>query len=166
MLKTLSEQELVDCSSDFGNAGCGGGWMSNGEVEPSPPHILTTLCSHPPPWSPLRAAFSYMKQRGLCTGDAYPYTSGTSKSAGSCSSSCAAAPYTQLTSFSEILNGAQNSILTQLNASPLAVAITATSLFQQYVGGMITQKTSQGLNHAVLLCESCHPRPTGTSLPS
>jgi C1A family cysteine protease len=47
-LKSFSEQQLVDCSWAFGNAGCGGGWMDN--------------------------AFQYAESTGLETESDYPYT--------------------------------------------------------------------------------------------
>ncbi|KAG5443671.1 Cathepsin L [Clonorchis sinensis] len=50
-LVSLSEQQLVDCSSHFGNFGCSGGWMDN--------------------------AFKYVKHtHGITTETKYPYISG------------------------------------------------------------------------------------------
>ena len=57
-LQSFSEQELVDCSYDYGNHGCNGGLMQN--------------------------AFTFIHDKGLTTESAYPYT-GTS-SRGSCKS--------------------------------------------------------------------------------
>jgi C1A family cysteine protease len=47
-LPSLSEQQLVDCSTSYGNQGCNGGW---------------------PSW-----ALNYVKASGITTSSAYPYT--------------------------------------------------------------------------------------------
>lgn len=55
-LKSFSEQELVDCSYDYGNHGCNGGLMQN--------------------------AFTFIHDKGLTTESAYPYVATSSR--GSC----------------------------------------------------------------------------------
>ena len=52
-LVSLSEQQLVDCSSSFGNQGCGGGLMGD--------------------------AFSYIRENGICKESDYKYTASDGK---------------------------------------------------------------------------------------
>ena len=47
-LQSFSEQQLLDCSSKYGNMGCNGGFMVN--------------------------SFNYVKDNGIVTEEEYPYT--------------------------------------------------------------------------------------------
>ena len=156
-LTSLSESEFVDCSAANGNTGCSGGWMCvlflggwgwGGALR----RASFSLLSSPtllPPLAGRDYCFQFAQSSGVCTEATYPYHA----SNGACaSSSCAASPYTHLAGYTDIPAGAEGSIIAQLKTGgPVAVAITATSLFQSYTGGVITQTTSAALNHAVLL---------------
>jgi cathepsin L len=54
----LSEQEIVDCTSDFGNAGCGGGHEAN--------------------------VYNYISKYGITSNEDYPYFSGETVAPGEC----------------------------------------------------------------------------------
>ncbi|KAK1795199.1 hypothetical protein P4O66_010372 [Electrophorus voltai] len=123
-LLSLSPQNLVDCSSKYGNKGCNGGFMSE--------------------------AFQYIIDNGGIDSDAaYPYTAvqgdckyDPTKQAANCSS------YTFLPyGDEEALKQAVATI------GPIAVAIDATHpLFIMYRSGVYNDRScSQHVNHAVLV---------------
>lgn len=122
-LYDLSEQYLVDCDSL--NMGCNGG---NPDL-----------------------AFKFMINKGQCTDFSYPYTSGVTKTAGTCQSSCTKSPVA-FTSCSDVKSKDQVSLKGALAMKPVVVAIEAdTAYFQSYSSGILTSSIQCGTNldHAV-----------------
>jgi cathepsin L len=126
-LVSLAEQQLVDCSSSFGNMGCNGGLMDNG--------------------------FEYIEtlSDGLCTEDSYQYTA----SDGSCkASSCTtASPAATVTGYTDINQGSEDDLTNALaTVGPVSVAIDAShQSFQFYKSGVYHELlcSSTRLDHGV-----------------
>jgi len=120
-LKSLSEQQLVDCSGSFGNQGCNGGLMDY--------------------------AFEYIiSNKGLCSEAAYPYTAsdGTCKST-SCTIVNTITGYTDVQTYSDI------ALATAVAQQPVSIAIEADqSSFQFYSSGVLTAACGTALDHGVL----------------
>ncbi|RLN65092.1 hypothetical protein BBJ28_00018254 [Nothophytophthora sp. Chile5] len=120
-LTKYSEQQLVSCDSQ--NWGCNGG-------------------------APVYA-FQYIEQNGLCTEDAYPYTSSSGYSS-SCSSSCSKSK-TGITGYDNLDTGDENALLDALNTHPVVVAVASgNAAWKQYTGGVMSSCDTSTLDHAVL----------------
>lgn len=122
-LYSLSEQQLVSCSSSYGNQGCNGGWYYY--------------------------AWDYAVTYSVESGSAYPYTSGTGVT-GTCKY---VSSQGLVNSISQTDVGTDTtSIKTAIAQQPVAVAIEAdTSYFQSYTSGVLTNAAACGSNidHAV-----------------
>lgn len=110
-LESLSEQQLVDCSSSFGNEGCNGGLMDN--------------------------AFRYVKKAGGVDKESdYPYISGHTEHAGFCKfkSNVSVAKVTGLV---DIKSGDEEELMEALAYNgPISIAIDAElTSFMMYHGG-------------------------------
>jgi len=126
-LVSFSEQQLVSCDTDGGDAGCNGGWMDD--------------------------AFTFAKNNGgLTTEDGYPYTSGTTGKSGTCVKSgyennSGVAPK----SFTDVKAGDVSALMSAVAQQPVAIAIQANQMaFQSYKSGVLTGKCGQRLDHGVL----------------
>ena len=120
-LTSFSEQQIVDCSKNYGNLGVNGGMMTY--------------------------SFSYVMDYGITTEQAYPYTSGTSGKAGTCQSFT---PVTKLSSCSEIpANELQLTLA--IAKQPVSVAIEADKRsFQMYTSGIYNDPNcGTNLDHGV-----------------
>jgi len=127
-LVDLSEQELVDCATGiaYGSYGCNGGQMEG--------------------------AFKFVMQYGQCSLTSYPYTSGVTKTGGTCSNSkCTAVAH--ITSCSDVKPNDQLSLKGAVAMQPVSVAIEAdTAYFQLYSSGVLTStKCGTNLDHGVLV---------------
>jgi len=120
-LVSMSEQQLVDCSSSYGNQGCNGGLMDQ--------------------------AFQYVEAKGICTEDSYPYTA----SGGTCEDTQCTPVFGPgvLKSYTDVQQGSEDDLLTKLKKQPVSVAVDATS-WQFYSGGVMSQCSFQQLDHGVL----------------
>lgn len=130
-LASLSEQELVDC--DHVDSGCGGGLMDY--------------------------AFQYMEQNGgLCSEVQYPYVSGTTGKAGSCSKSQCTNRFSAPSSFKDVSSDTQTELESALCDGPVAIAIEADEEYFQFYNGGILDGSGCGknLDHGVLLVGMGH----------
>ena len=124
-LISLSEQQMVDCSDDYGNQGCGGGWMDS--------------------------AFEYViDNKGLCSNASYQYTAQD----GTCNTNCSLIQNTDIKNCSDISPNIEELVIAYLSQQPLSVAIEADSdTFQHYKRGLYNDSScfEGGLDHGVLL---------------
>lgn len=125
-LVDLSEQELVDCATGFsyGSHGCSGGQMDG--------------------------AFKFIIENGQCALSSYPYTSGKTKTGGSCEKCSAVA---HISSCSDVKPNDQISLKAAVSQQPVAIAIEAdTKYFQSYSSGVLTSSScGTNLDHGVLI---------------
>lgn len=123
-LVSLSEQQLVDCSSSFGNEGCQGGDMD--------------------------AAFKYEEQASVCTEQSYPYTAED----GSCkASSCSVGiPDHDVTGYVDVQADDEQALMDAVAQQPVSVAIEADRrAFQNYQSGVLSKLCGTSLDHGVLV---------------
>jgi C1A family cysteine protease len=122
----LSEQELVDCATgvSYGSYGCNGGEMEG--------------------------AFKFIIQNGQCALSSYPYSSGVTKTAGSCQKCNAVA---HISSCYDVKPNDQVSLKAAVARQPVSIAIEAdTRYFQSYSGGVLTSSScGTSLDHGVLV---------------
>jgi len=121
-LVSLSEQQLVDCSTAQGNQGCQGGLMDQ--------------------------AFQYVITNKGITGEAsYPYTA-----TGPNTCNTAVSSVTTISSFSDVPAGDETQLLAYLQKNPVSIAIEADqSGFQFYASGVFDGTCGTALDHGVLL---------------
>ena len=129
-LVSFSEQQLVDCDyirAGGTSLGCNGGDMESAMV-----------------W--------IGKNNGLCTEQAYPYVSGTTKTNGPCQKSCSVVSGSDISSTVSVSANSDNAMMTALAQQPVSVAIEADqSTFQLYKSGVFTGSCGTNLDHGVLL---------------
>lgn len=120
-LKSLSEQQLVDCSGSYGNQGCNGGLMDN--------------------------SFKYYegKGKGAILESDYPYTGRD----GSCKSSGKSVAV-EISGYKDVPSGDEDSLKTSVTKQPVSVAVDARN-WQSYRGGVFSGCSSSiQLDHGVL----------------
>ncbi len=129
-LPSFSEQQLVDCDNrQHGgkDMGCNGGLMDN--------------------------AFTWIKKNGgLCTEVSYPYVSGTTKTAGTCQTTCSAVKNSAVVSYTDVPTKSDSAMMQALTLQPVSVAIEADQkAFQLYKSGVFTGECGTNLDHGVLV---------------
>ncbi|CAG9323449.1 unnamed protein product [Blepharisma stoltei] len=121
-LTPFSEQELVDCSSSYGNFGCNGGLMDN--------------------------AFQYIIANGISTENSYPYTARD----GICNKDKTKVPDAQIASYADVTQNNINALQAAVSQQPVSVAVEADqAAWQFYSGGVVTDNCGNALDHGVLV---------------
>jgi len=124
MLVSLSEQNLMDCSTAEGNQGCNGGLMDQ--------------------------AFDYViKNKGIDTEQSYPYTTSGPNACKFSASNIGAT----ISSYTDISSGSESELTSAIDGRPVSVAIDAShNSFQLYSSGVYYEPacSSSQLDHGVL----------------
>jgi len=122
-LNSLSEQQLVDCSGNYGNEGCDGGWMDY--------------------------AFEYIEASGgLCNEAEYPYTGVD----GTCKSTTCGTFYDPITGYVDVTADSEPDLEAAVASGCVSVAIEADQYaFQYYSSGVLTGLCGTALDHGVLV---------------
>lgn len=122
-LKSLSEQQFVDCAGSYGNQGCNGGLMDD--------------------------AFEYAEATSICSESSYPYTAADgSCKASTCSSALAKG---SVSGYKDVASDNENSMMSAVAQQPVSIALDgAGALFQQYSSGVLTGNCGSQLDHGVL----------------
>ena len=129
ILESFSEQQLVDCDNWKNGGrdhGCNGGLMDN--------------------------AFTWIsKNGGLCSESDYPYVAGTTKSAGTCKTTCKNVDYSDIISYIDVEPNSDNAMMMAISKQPISIAIEADQTsFQFYKSGVFTASCGTNLDHGVL----------------
>lgn len=120
-LLSFSEQNLVDCSSSYGNAGCNGGWMNS--------------------------SFFYVVDNGISLESKYPYKG----VGGSYKYNASSDKAWQISNCVEVTDDKEQSLMGAVAKNPVSVAIQANHLsFQLYKKGVYTGNCGTNLDHGVL----------------
>jgi C1A family cysteine protease len=121
-LVSVSEQQLVDCSTAQGNQGCDGGLMDYG--------------------------FQYIVDNKGITGEVnYPYTATGPNTCVAKGKPVVA----RVTGFKDVPTGSETALMTAIVAAPVSVAVEADqNVFQFYSGGVMTAACGSQLDHGVL----------------
>ncbi len=92
------------------------------------------------------------KNGGICTEDAYPYVSGTTKKAGTCNeSSCTKNANVAPSGLTDVSPNSDSALMSALAQQPVSVAIEADqAAFQLYKSGVFTAECGSNLDHGVL----------------
>ena len=120
-LNAYSEQQLVDCSSSYGNQGCNGGLMDN--------------------------AFWYVKDVGITLESKYPYRG----VGGSCKYKPDTDLALQIKDCTDVTPDKEKALMASVAQQPVSVAIQANHLsFQLYKTGVYSGNCGTKLDHGVL----------------
>jgi len=126
-LLSFSEQQLVDCAGlRYGNLGCNGGMQNR--------------------------AFKYLESHKAELESVYGYTSGTTKTAGSCAYKADSATAVDVSTYTNVTKNNVEQMKAGLNLQPLAVSIEADQMvFQSYKSGVLNSADcGTKIDHAVL----------------
>jgi len=121
-LVSLSPQELVDCSTSYGNHGCQGGLMPDG--------------------------FKYVRDHGLATWQNYPYTARD----GSCNQAEVQEVAAKISGYSMVAQDNVDALQQAAAQQPVSVAVEADQwVWQFYFGGVVDSDCGTNLDHGVLV---------------